>query len=206
MTKLPEGKSRLDLVREGVGTGVAKRGRFVVSVDKVVEDPRNERKTFRNMDGLIASIEAVGVIEPLTVTPEEDGTYRIITGHRRFRAAKAAGLDTVEVLIRDPETEQARRRKSIVSNVQREDLGPVEAAEGLQALLDEDDAIHTQEGLATVLGKSKQWVSEMLRILTLPPRLQEKVRTSELTLPYDAITRVARLLDEKSGDSRGDFV
>ena len=128
--KLPFGKSRLDLVRQGIGTEIEKRGRLVLSVAKITEDPRNERKTFRNMDGLMATIRAVGLVEPITVSPEGD-CYRIVTGHRRFRAAKAAGLDRVEVLIRDPEEESLRRRKSVVSNVQREDLGPVELAEAL---------------------------------------------------------------------------
>jgi ParB family transcriptional regulator, chromosome partitioning protein len=192
--KLPDGKSRLDMVREGgVEGGVAKRGRLVVSVTKLMEDPRNERKTFRNMDGLIASIKAVGVVEPITVAPETDGSFRIITGHRRYRAAREAGLDQVEVLIRDPEDERRRRLKSIVSNVQHEDVGPVELGEALQALMDEDDEIKTQEDLAKVIGKDKTWVSGMMRILTLPPALQQKVGLTQLSVPYDAMIRIARL-------------
>ena len=71
MTKLPEGKTRLDLVKEGlsgIDAGLKKHGRLVVSIDRLKEDKRNERRTFRNMDGLIASIKAVGLIEPITVT------------------------------------------------------------------------------------------------------------------------------------------
>src|SRR4051812_36108201 len=87
MAKLPEGKTRLDLVREGlVSGGVKKQGRLIVSIDRLREDPRNERRTFRNMGGLIASIKTVGMVEPITVTPEEAAeqgreeiTYRIIT-------------------------------------------------------------------------------------------------------------------------------
>jgi len=173
--KLPEGKSRLDLVRAGVDTGVGKRGRLVVAIEKVAEDPNNERKTFRSMDGLVASIKAVGVIEPITVMPEEDGVFQIFTGHRRYRAAKGAGLTQVEVLIREPEDERARRIKSVVSNVRREDIGPVEMAEALQSLLDENNDIQTQDELARVIGKDKTWVSGMLRILTLPPKLLRKV-------------------------------
>src|SRR5687768_11422265 len=114
MTRLPDGKTRLDLVREGIGAdgGVPKRGRLIVSINKLREDPNNERKTFRNMAGLIASVKAVGLIEPITVTPEVDGAYRIITGHRRYRACKAAGIERVEVLIREPEDELKRRQKS----------------------------------------------------------------------------------------------
>src|SRR5947207_11815674 len=112
MAKLPEGKTRLDLVREGLAqdAGVKKRGRLIVSVSKLTEDPRNERKTFRNMEGLVASIKAVGLIEPITVTPLDNDRYQIITGHRRFRAAKEARLEQVEVLIRDPEDELSRRQ------------------------------------------------------------------------------------------------
>ena len=192
--KLPIGKSRLDLVKEGLGLGIEKRGRLVVSVAKILEDSRNERKTFRNMEGLIASIRTVGLIEPITVTPDGE-SYRILTGHRRYRAAVAAGLDRVEVLIRDPEEEASRRRKSVVSNVQREDLGPVELAEALQALMEEDDEIQTQDDLARTIGKTKAWVSRILRILDLPAELQQRVATSQLTIPYDAVASIARLLD-----------
>ena len=86
---------------------------------RLLDDPRNERKAFRNMEGLIASVKTVGVIEPITVMPEGDG-FRILTGHRRARAARAAGVKEVEILVRELEDELARRRKSTVSNVRRE--------------------------------------------------------------------------------------
>jgi ParB family chromosome partitioning protein len=194
--KLPEGKSRLDLVREGLGAiGLKKRGRMVVSIDRLREDRRNERRTFRNMEGLIASIKAVGLVEPLTVTTEQGSadTYRIITGHRRFRAAKAAGLDQVEVLIREPDDELTRRVKSIISNVQREDVGPIEMAEALQSLMDEDQRIRSQDDLARLIGKDKTWVSGMLRILSLPSDMQQKVRSTQRSLSYDAMVHIARL-------------
>jgi ParB family chromosome partitioning protein len=198
--KLPEGKTRLDLVREGLAAGLKKQGRLIVSVDKLAEDHRNERRTFRNMDGLIASIKAVGLVEPITVTPEGESGYRIVTGHRRFRAAKAAGLKQVEVLIREPDDALTRRAKSIVSNVQREDVGPVEMAEALLSLLDEDPRIKTQDELGTLIGKDKTWVSRMLRILDLPVELQRKVATSQLSIPYDAVASVARLTNTKHQD------
>jgi len=195
MAKLPEGKTRLDLVREGLAqdAGIKKRGRLIVGISKLNEDLKNERKTFRNMEGLIASIKAVGLVEPITVTPEPDDSYRIITGHRRYRAAKAAGLEQVEVLIREPEDELIRRQKSVVSNVQREDVGPVELAEGLQSLMDEHPKIKSQDDLAKLIGKDKTWVSRMLRILDLPADLQGKVATSQLSLSYDAVASVARM-------------
>lgn len=201
--KLPEGKTRLDLIKQGLSEsgGIAKRGRMLVSIDRLREDPRNERRTFRNMEGLIASVKAVGLIEAITVTPDndKDGTaaYRIVTGHRRYRAAKSAGLETVEVLIRDPENEATRRVKSIVSNVQREDIGPVEMAEALQSLLDEDKSITSQDELAKAIGKDKSWVSGMLSILSLPADLQRRVGTSQLSVSYESMIRIARLKDSQ---------
>lgn len=187
--------SRLELVRAGQKFDLPRTGRLVLGIEKVVEDPHNERKVFRNMDGLIASVKAVGLIEPITVTALDDGRYQIITGHRRYRAAKAAKLSQIEVLIREPEEERIRRQKSIVSNVQREDIGPVEMAEALQGMLDEDSKIDSQQKLARVIGKDESWVSQMLRILTLPEQLRRRVETSQLSLPYDAIAKIARVKD-----------
>jgi len=192
--KLPKGKSRLDLVKAGAVGGFAKRGRLVVSISKLVEDLQNERKTFRNMGGLIESVKAVGVVEPITVTPEGEN-YRILTGHRRFRAAKEAKLTEVEVLIREPEAELMRRRKSVVSNVQREDVGVIELSEALKGLLDTDPTIQTQRELARIIGKRESWVSDLLRVLTLPRELQHQLRISEVSVPYDTTMRIARITD-----------
>lgn len=199
MTRLPEGKTRLDLVRERMAGGgtLKQRGRMIVSLAKLIEDPRNERKTFRNMDGLIASIKEVGLVEAITVAPTDGDRYQIITGHRRYRAALAAGIDQMEVLIRDPEDELSRRQKSVISNVQREDVGPVEMAEALQSLMEEHPKIKTQDDLARLIGKPKSWVSDMLRILTLAPELQQEVRCTELTISYDSMSRIARVSEEK---------
>lgn len=187
--------SRLDLVRSGRNFDLPRTGRLVVGIDKVVENPRNERKTFRNMDGLIASVKAVGLVEPITVTALDDGRYQIITGHRRYRAAQAVGLSRIEVLIREPEDERARLRKSLVSNIQREDVGPVELAEALQELLDDANDINSQAELAEAIGKDKTWVSAMLRILTLPVRLRERVGTSQLPISWESVARIARVED-----------
>lgn len=206
MTRLPEGKTRLDLVREQArqgSLGPAKRGRMVVSIDRLAEDPANERRTFRGLDELTASIKAVGIVEPITVTPAEGERFQIVTGHRRFRAAKAAGLTQVEVLIREPEDDRVRRQKSLVSNIQREDIGPVDMAEALRSLMDDDPRIQTQRDLAKLIGKPEDWVSGMLRILKLPAELRHKLGTSQARLSYDAVVRVARLDD---GDRQAELV
>ena len=207
--KLPEGKNRLDLVREGlVSGGVKKQGRLIVSITRLREDPKNERRTFREMDGLVASIKSVGLVEPITVTAltgegpstssgqGSEALYQIVTGHRRFRAAREAGLTEVEVLIREPEDETRRRVKSIVSNVQREDIGPVEMAEALQSLID-DRQVENQQKLSELIGKDKTWVSRMLRILDLPVDLKAKVASTQLSVSYDSVAEIARLKGEE---------
>jgi ParB family chromosome partitioning protein len=198
MTTPQPRKSRLQLLKSEGVQAPPEEGRKIVPLDLLIEDPRNERKTYRNMDGLVNTVKAVGVIEPLTVRPEGNGKYMITTGHRRFRAARAAGLERITVIISDGESEAVRRRKSIISNVQREDVGPVEMAEGLQSLLDEDSDIENQEALARVVGKHKTWVSGMLQILRLRRDLRAKVETSQLSLPYDAMINIARLDEEKN--------
>jgi len=194
MTKLPEGKSRLDLIKAGIMGGMPKRGRFIVSIDRLQEDPDNERKVFHNMDDMVESVRRHGIIEPITVTQDGDH-YRILTGHRRYRAAKAVGLTEVEVLVREPDNQITRRFKSLISNIQRENIGAVELAETLRALLD-SEAVSTQRELAAQVGKSEQWVSGMLRLLELPARLQEELRGTS-GLGYEMAQRIARVGDSQ---------
>jgi ParB/RepB/Spo0J family partition protein len=170
-----------------------------VPTSSITEDPANERKTFRDMDGLVASIKKVGIIEPITVCHQGNkggvylGSYQILTGHRRFRAAIMAGLTEIEVVVRERKHDRARRRQSIVSNIQREDVGPVEMAEALQALMDEDPEIDSQQDLADMIGKDKAWVSGKLGILRMPPKLLEKVRASQLSISSDSVEKIARV-------------
>lgn len=188
--------SRLQLIKQGnIETLPTQEEHRVVSIERLIENPDNERKTFRNMEGLIATVKSSGILEPLIVEPTVDGKLLVKIGARRFRAAKAVGLTKVPVIISAREEGSTRRRKSIISNLQREDIGPVEMAEGLQALLDEDDEIGTQTELAQAIGKPKSWVSDMLRILSLPTNLQAKVRTSEHSIAHDAVINIARLTD-----------
>ncbi len=201
MAHLPEGKSRLQLVKEMAASGnsqgglPARQGRLIVPINKLVADHKNERKTFRNMEGLISSIKSVGIVEPITAVPNEDGTFLIRTGHRRWEAAKAAGIEKVEILLREPENEFLHRTKSLISNIQREDVGAVELAQALQSLMDDDPNIKTQRDLARAIAKDETWVSRILRILTLPEQLQKKLATSQVFIPYDSTIEIARLDD-----------
>ena len=198
MNPSPTPKSRLQLVREQVSRGKAvadaiPRTRLVVSIDKLVEDPNNERKSLRAMDEMVASVKAHGIIEPITATALADGRYQIVTGHRRYRAAKFAGLSQVEILIRPPEDDRQRRIKSLISNLQRESVPPLELATALRTLI--AVAGLTQDQVARHLGKNKAWVSGVLRILDLPEDVRQKVGYTQRPLSVDALTRIARLED-----------
>lgn len=194
--------SRLNLIRSGnTETGslkIPKRGRVVVDVESLVPDERNERKAFRRIEELAATIKAVGIIDPPTVVPLEDGRYKITTGERRFRAAKLAGLKQIPVIIGDAEEERVRRAKSLISNIQREDLAAVELAQALQEMKEENPDVKTNRDLAQQIGKSEQWVGQMLKILDLPEPALKKIRASDRAIPYDSVIEIARLTDEKA--------
>jgi ParB/RepB/Spo0J family partition protein len=147
MNQSPPTKSRLQLVREQAARGqlrddAIQRTRLVVSIDRLAEDPNNERKTLNNIEEMVASVKAHGIIEPITVVALDDNRYQIVTGHRRYRAAKLAGLGHVEILVRQPEDDHKRRIKSLISNIQRESVPPLELALAIKALIGE-------EGLST---------------------------------------------------------
>lgn len=201
--------NRLDMVRQmaasGGSFGLAAEGRKIVPITSIDEDPQNERRTFRNLEGLTVSVKTFGVLEPPTVFEKPDGRYQILTGHRRFRAAGMAGMEKLEVLIRKNEEGKTVRTKSIISNVQREDVNPIEMANALQSLLD-DNEVSTQSALAELIGKDKTWVSKMLRILSLPATIQEKVATSQLLVSYDAVAEVARIEDPRQQSRLIDFL
>ncbi len=194
----PSQKSRLQLVREQVARGqlrddAIQRTRLVVSIDKLAEDPNNERKTLSNIGEMVASVRAHGIIEPITVVALGDGRYQIVTGHRRYRAAKLAGLRQVEILVRQPEGEHRRRFKSLISNIQRQSVPPLELALAIKALMGDEGL--TQHQVADQLGKSNAWVSAVLRILDLSDSAKEKVGCTQLSI--DALTRIARLEDSE---------
>lgn len=194
--------SRLNIVRSGGGDSgrlkIPKRGRAMVDIGTVVPDPRNERKLFRRISELAATIKAVGIIDPPTVVPLEDGRYKITTGERRWRAAKEANLKQIPVIIGDAEEEPLRRAKSLISNVQREDLSALELAQGLQDMKDDNPDVKTNRDLAGLIGKSEQWVGQMLKVLELPEAAQEKIRSADRVIPYDSVIEIARVEDPRA--------
>ncbi len=151
-----------------------------VSLDDLFPNPNQPRKAFDEnaMNDLANSIREHGVISPIVVSGAPDGKYMIIAGERRFRAAKMAGLTTIPVIVRNY-TEKEIQEISLIENLQREDLNPIEAAYGMKRLMEEYSL--TQEVLAERLGKSRPAIANTLRLLTLSDDVIALVRDGKLS-------------------------
>jgi len=163
---------------------------FWVELDKVVPNPYQPRREFdeQKLKELAESIRMYGVLQPLTVTRRErtrdDGTffseYELIAGERRLRASKLAGLSQVPVIIRQGEqTEQEKLELAIIENLQREDLNAVDRALAFQQLTEVFHLTHAQ--VAAKMGRSREYVSNTLRILALPEYMLSSLRRGEMS-------------------------
>jgi ParB family chromosome partitioning protein len=130
---------------------------------------------------LAASIKAQGIMQPILVRPVPGERYEIIAGERRWRAARIAGLAAVPVLVRDVPDRQALA-VSLIENIQREDLNPLEAAAGIQRLVDEFGMTHATA--AEVLGRSRSGVTNLLRLLDLAPPVRDLVAQGKLDMGH----------------------
>ena len=144
----------------------------MLSINEVEPNRNQPRKNFNQkaLEELAKSIEQNGIFQPILVRPMSDGSYQLIAGERRWRAARMAGLHEVPVTIREMTDEEASVF-ALIENLQREDLNPVEEAEGLKSLIETYG--FTQEEAADKVGKSRTAVTNTLRLLKLPsPVLQ----------------------------------
>jgi ParB family chromosome partitioning protein len=130
---------------------------------------------------LADSIRAQGVIQPILVRPVEAGQYEIIAGERRFRAAQLAGLAEVPVVVRDV-PDQAALAMALIENIQREDLNPLEEAQGVQRLIREFD--YTHEQAAQAIGRSRSATSNLLRLLNLAAPVQQMLMAGQLDMGH----------------------
>ena len=153
-----------------------------VSIEFLHPNPRNPRRQFAvtELDELAASIKERGIIQPIAVRPAPgaSGSFEIIAGERRWRAAQRAGIHDVPVVVLDVSDAEALEL-AIIENVQREDLNPLEEAAGYQALGAEFK--HGQDEIAGIVGKSRSHVANMLRLLKLPEAVQAFIRSGELS-------------------------
>lgn len=150
-----------------------------VDTDKIAMNPLQPRRNFadHNMNELIASIREYGIIQPLIVNRKGD-RYELIAGERRWRAAKELGIDKVPAIIRDA-GQQEKLEVSLIENIQREDLNPIEMATAYQKLVDEFNL--TQEEVAKRVGKSRPSVTNALRLLSLPEEIQSAIIDGKIT-------------------------
>ena len=153
-----------------------------VPVEKVHPNPDQPRRHFDDdaLADLARSISEKGIIQPLIVreSPREAGSYEIVAGERRWRAAQIAKLHDVPVLLRSF-TDIEVLEVAIIENIQRADLNPVEEASGYSQLMTKFG--HTQEKLADVLGKSRSHIANAVRLLNLPEDVQEHLRNGHLS-------------------------
>ena len=145
-----------------------------VSVDDVVPNPRQPRQVFDDeaLEELTHSVREFGLLQPIVVRERAEGGYELIMGERRLRAARAAELDTVPAIVRDTE-DDALLRDALLENIHRVQLNPLEEAAAYQQLLEEFGATH--EELAQRIGRSRSQVTNTIRLLKLPVRVQTRV-------------------------------
>ena len=165
-----------DLTEEPESTG----GLKTLPLHKIEPNPNQPRRDFddEELEALAESIRQHGIIQPLTVREMPNGYYQIIAGERRWRASRLAGLDEVPVVIMEADDRKAMEL-ALIENLQRQDLNPVEEAQGYDALINRFGM--TQEEAAERVGKSRPAVTNALRLLTLSEPVLEKLKNGELT-------------------------
>lgn len=147
-------------------------------------EPRHDqpRKTFERegLEALAESVQKYGVLQPIIVRPSQliDDTYEIIAGERRWRAAKLAGLDEIPAVVLDGDDLKIAQ-VSIIENIQREDLNPIEEALAYRGLMDRFDL--TQDQVSKQVGKSRSAIANLLRLLDLPEEVLEMLKNAELS-------------------------
>lgn len=154
----------------------------IIPIEMIAPNPDQPRRTFdpEALEDLAASIREKGIIQPLIVrpSPRADGQFEIVAGERRWRAAQMAKLHAVPALVREFDDTEVLE-VAIIENVQRADLNPVEEAAGYNQLMEKFG--HTQDRLATALGKSRSHIANSVRLLTLPEDVQSYVRDGKLS-------------------------
>ena len=152
----------------------------MIDINVIKTNPNQPRKVFDEnaLNELSSSIKLHGVIQPIVINDNSDGTYLIIAGERRYRAAKKAGLDKIPAVIKNYSDRQIKEI-AIIENLQREDLNPIEAARAIKQLMEEYKL--TQETVAERIGKSRPNIANVLRLLTLYPDVMTMVEEGKLS-------------------------
>ena len=154
-----------------------------IEIDLISPNPEQPRRTFdeETLAELAASIRELGVIQPLSLRDAGDGTYQIIAGERRWRAAKLAGLSTLPAYVRTASDSEVTEM-ALIENIQREDLNAIEVALAFRKLIDTYDL--TQDRLSERLGKKRATIANHLRLLKLPAEIQLGLRDRKLDMGH----------------------
>ncbi len=154
-----------------------------IELSQIVPNPFQPRSEFdrQKLQELSDSIHQMGVIQPITVKKISVGRYQIISGERRFRASKMAGLKTIPAYIKDV-NEDAMLEMALVENIQREDLDAIDIAISFQRLIEECSL--TQEALSPRVGKNRATIANYLRLLKLPPQIQVAIKSGAITMGH----------------------
>ncbi len=158
-----------------IDNSTEENGDKLININDIEPNRDQPRKNFNEeaLKELADSIAMHGVIQPLLVRPLSDGGYQLIAGERRWRASRMAGLTQVPVVVREMNDEEAMEL-ALIENLQREDLNPIEEAEGFKLLM--DTYSFTQEQAAEKVGKSRPAVANALRLLSLPETVLDMVK------------------------------
>ena len=154
-----------------------------IQIDKIVTNPFQPRSTFDEeaILSLAESIKVYGVIQPITVRKIDENKYQLISGERRFRASKLAGLDEIPAYIREAD-DQGMLEMALVENIQREDLDAIEISLSYSRLIDECKL--TQEKLSDRVGKQRSTITNYLRLLKLPAEIQLGIKQRKITMGH----------------------
>ncbi|MCM2561970.1 ParB/RepB/Spo0J family partition protein [Lutimaribacter sp. EGI FJ00015] len=167
---------------DDTGTAGSRRADMVVPIERVHPNPDQPRRSFtpEQLEELAGSIKKKGVIQPLIVRPRpgDEGAFEIVAGERRWRAAQMAQLHEIPVIVREYDDTEVLE-VAIIENIQRADLNPVEEAAGYRQLMEKFG--HTQEKLSDVLGKSRSYIANLVRLLSLPDEVQGYLRDGSLS-------------------------
>jgi ParB family chromosome partitioning protein len=170
---------------KGLEALIPEKGEEVIYLDinRVFPGEHQPRKAFKDesLKELAASIKEKGVLQPVIVSRVGDGTFRLVTGERRWRAAALAGLKKIPVLVRDVASRDSLEI-ALIENIQREDLNPVETAEALRKLI--ADFSITQEELSDKVGKDRATVANYLRLLKLPGEIKSLIYNGSLSMGH----------------------
>jgi ParB family transcriptional regulator, chromosome partitioning protein len=151
-----------------------------IDIDRILPNSHQPRKSFDEeaLNDLANSIREHGVVQPIVVRALDDGFFQLIAGERRWRASQRAGLSRVPAVIREA-GEHAALELALIENIQREDLNPMEEAQAYERLI--ADFGMTQEEVARRVGKNRATIANMLRLLRLPPEVQQWLRENKIT-------------------------